>query len=118
MAQKLIKINCNLTGETLSIYEDYYNKKVKQYGSEEILQKFYIKNKIISLLNKGHNLQDISVLLGFTLDENKKDYYEELVKFHYNGSLIPKIKSDSKTTFVETDPEVKKFINNWKNYVK
>lgn len=118
MAQKLLKLKCNLTGELLSIYEDYYNKKVTQYGSEDTLKKFYIKNKIITLLNKGHNLQDIAILLGFTLDENKKDYYEELIKFHYNGTLIPKVKSESKTTFIETNPEVKTFINNWKSYVE
>lgn len=114
----MIKIKCNLTGDVLSVNEENYAKKVKQYGSEDTLTKFYIKNKIIKLLNKGHGLQDISVLLGFTLDENKKDYYEELVKYHYNGTLIPKSHTESKTTFIETHPKVKEFITNWKNYVK
>lgn len=69
------------------------------------------------MLKKGHSLQDVAALMGFDIDESKKDYYEELTKFHYNETLIPKIHTESKTTFVETDPQVKEFINSWKEYV-
>ena len=31
----LKKITCNLTGKTIQIYEDYYNKKIKQYGKDK-----------------------------------------------------------------------------------
>ena len=45
MSQKLKKIKCNLTGKIIQIYKDYYDKKVAQYGGEELLEKFYIQNK-------------------------------------------------------------------------
>lgn len=115
MSQKLIKITCNLTGKTMAIYEDYYSKKVLQYGSEEDLKKFYIQNKIISLIKSGHNIEDISNLFGFQINKEKINYYDELIAFHRGNSLSSVIK-DSKTTFMETDPDVSDFINRWLNY--
>lgn len=115
MSQKLIKITCNLTGKSMSIYQDYYNKKVTQYGSEEELKKFYIQNKIISLIKSGHSIEDISNLLNFKINKENTEYYDELITFHRGNSLAASIK-DSKTTFMETDRDVANFINNWVNY--
>lgn len=112
MSLKLIKITCNLTGKAMSIYEDYYAKKIAQYGSEENLKKFYIQNKIINLIKSGHSIQDISNLLGFSINKDKVDYYTELVEFHRDKSLSAVIK-ESKTTFIETDSDVSDFINSW-----
>jgi hypothetical protein len=115
MSQKLIKIKCNLTNKTISIYEDYYNKKVNQYGSEENLQKFYIQNKIINLIKSGQPFDYIVELFGIKVDENNTEYYKELIDFHRGKSLSSVIK-DSTTTFMETDDEVSNFIKNWINY--
>lgn len=112
MSLKLIKITCNLTGKSMSIYEDYYEKKIAQYGSRENLKKFYIQNKIINLIKSGHSIQDISNLLGFSINKDKIDYYSELVEFHRDKSLSAVIK-ESKTTFIETDSDVSDFINSW-----
>lgn len=115
MSQKLIKITCNLTGKTMAIYEDYYNKKIAQYGSEENLKKFYIQNKIINLIKTGRDIQDIANLFSFTINKDKADYYAELIEFHRDKSLSAVIK-ESKTTFMETDPDVSAFINSWISY--
>lgn len=115
MSQKLVKITCNLTGKTMSIYEDYYAKKVAQYDGEENLKKFYIQNKIINLIKTGHNIQDIANLLSFSINKDKVDYYAELVEFHRDKSLSAVIK-ESKTTFIETDSDVSDFINSWISY--
>lgn len=115
MSQKLIKITCNLTGKSMSIYEDYYAKKVTQYEGEDNLKKFYIQNKIINLIKSGHNIEDISNSMGFKINKDKSEYYNELVDFHRGKSLSTVIK-DSKTTFIETDPDVSEFINNWINH--
>lgn len=113
-----IKIVCNLTGMKMGIYEDYYNKKIQQYGSEENLKKYYIQNKIITMIRRGRSIEDLAALFGFKLDESKKDYYNELIEFHNkdNKSMIKQtLKKESKTTFVETDASVKDLINRWKN---
>lgn len=116
MSQKLKKIKCNLTGKILQIYEDYYDKKVIQYGGEENLQKYYIQNKIITLIKSGHSIDSIAQLFGFQLHKESNEYYNELIEFHRGKSLSAVIK-ESTTTFMETDPLVKNFINNWLEYV-
>lgn len=116
MSQKLKKIKCNLTGKVLQIYEDYYDKKVIQYDGEENLQKYYIQNKIITLIKSGHSIDSIAQLFGFQLHKENNEYYNELIEFHRGKSLSAVIK-DSTTTFMETDPLVKNFINNWLEYV-
>lgn len=115
MSQKLKKIKCNLTGKTLQIYEDYYNKKISQYGSEENLQKYYLQNKIINLIKSGQPIDYIAELFGFKIDSEKSEFYKELIEFHRGKSLSAVIK-DSTTTFIETDDEVSNFIKNWINY--
>jgi hypothetical protein len=99
----------------MAIYEDYYAKKVTQYGSEDNLKKFYIQNKIINLIKSGHNIQDIANLLSFSINKDKLNYYTELVDFHRDKSLSVVIK-ESKTTFMETDSDVSDFINSWITY--
>lgn len=115
MSQVLKKIKCNLTGKPLQIYEDYYNKKIAQYGSEENLHRYYLQNKIINLIKSGQAIDYIAELFGFEIFEDKTEFYKELIEFHRGRSLSSIIK-DSTTTFVETDIEVKNFIKNWINY--
>lgn len=116
MSQKLKKIKCNLTGKILQIYNDYYDKKVAQYNGEENLQKYYIQNKIITLIKSGHSIDSIAQLFGFEIHKENIKYYNELIEFHRSKNLSVAIK-DSSTSFMETDPLVKNFINNWLEYV-
>lgn len=113
---KRIKLVCNLTGVAMSIDEDYYAKKVKQYESEDNLKKFYIQNKIITMIKKGRSIEDLAVLFGFAVDSEKIEYYNELVAFHNkDNSMLKQPKKESKTTITETDERVKNLINKWKD---
>ena len=116
MSQKLIKITCNLTGKTMAIYEDYYDKKVVQYGGEEALKKFYIQNKLINLIKAGHDISDIATSMKFELNNDKLDYYKELIEFH-RGSAFSIVKEECTQT-ISTDPDVMDFINRWISYGK
>ena len=115
MSQKLKKIKCNLTGKVIQIYEDYYKKKVEQYGSEELLEKFYIQKKIISLIKNGQDINAISNLFNFEICEDKIPYYKELINFHTKNKYL-NLNKDNLISFDETDENVKKFINNWIEY--
>lgn len=113
---KRIKLVCNLTGVAMSIDEDYYAKKVKQYESEDNLKKFYIQNKIITMIKKGRSIEDLAALFGFAVDPEKIEYYNELVAFHNkDNSILKQPKKESKTTITETDERVKNLINKWKD---
>lgn len=113
---KRIKLVCNLTGAAMSIDEDYYAKKVKQYENEDNLKKFYIQNKIITMIKKGRSIEDLAALFGFSVDSEKIEYYNELVAFHNkDNSMLKQSKKESKTTITETDERVKNLINKWKD---
>lgn len=114
MKEKLIKIKCNLTDKIYSFYESYYNQKIKQYGSEENLKKFYIQNKIISFIKKGHDIYSISELFGFNFDKEREDYYKELIGFHRKNLIQYNVNEN--VTFIETDPKVTNLIENWIKY--
>lgn len=111
-------LTCNLTHKTISIYQDYYESKIKQYGSEEKLKKFYIQSKIINLLKRGYSLDSIANSLGFEFDTSKEAYYEELTKFHrYNNSFVPTSKKAEKITYLKTDKSVSDFIARFQKVV-
>ncbi len=114
MKEKLIKIKCNLTNKVYSFYESYYNQKITQYGSEENLKKFYIQNKIISFIKKGHDITSLGELFGFDVDKNNEEYYKELITYHRKNLIQYNVNEN--ITFIETDPEVTNLIKNWINY--
>ena len=109
---KLVKIVCNLTGETLSIAPDYYEKKIKQYGSEDNLKKFYLQSKIIKMIQRGHTLEALANSFGFELDPSKEEYYKELIDFHKQGTVPIKLnQAETKVSFLKTDEGVKDFLH-------
>lgn len=116
---KLITLTCNLTGDKVSIYPEYYVSKIKQYKTEENLKKFYISYKIITLLRRGYSLESIANSSGFTLDESKVEYYNELVKFHKSNNALAFVKDkDAKVSFLKTDPKVKEFIKRFSSVIQ
>lgn len=112
MTPKLKKIKCNLSNKVISIYEDYYNKKIAQYGNEENLKKYYIQSKIISLIKSGHSIKNIAELIGFEYNPEKEDYYKELIKF-YRGNIL---EVQNKNTD-DTDEEIIDFIRRWEKFI-
>lgn len=110
----LIKLKCNLTGYEMQIYEDYYVKKVKQYKSEENLKKYYIQNKIIGLIKAGHPFEYIANLLNFEYKKENESFYKELREFHSTNFG----ENTTKSSFIETDDNVKNFIENWIKFNK
>lgn len=112
MTPKLKKIKCNLSNKVISIYEDYYDKKIAQYGNEENLKKYYIQSKIISLIKSGHSIRNIAELIGFEYDPEKEDYYKELIKFHRGNILEVQDKNTD-----EIDEEIIDFIRRWEKFV-
>lgn len=115
MSKKILKkIKCNLTGYEMQIYEDYYDKKVKQYGSEENLLKYYIQNKIINLIKAGHDFDYIAKLFNFEYKKENEPFYKELRKFYSTNFG----ENNNKNSFVETDPDVKNFIDGWITFNK
>ena len=113
---KNIKLTCNLTGDFRYVSEELYEKLAKQYGSVQDLEKYYVKKEISLLIKRGSNIHDISILHGFEYDKEKQSYYAELVQFHGKEQLVKLERKESKTHTIETDEDVKQFMEDWKRY--
>lgn len=105
-------LTCNLTGDVSSMSEELYTKKILQYGGEENLKKYFVKGNIITLLSKGNDVKECSELLSFPYVEENEKYYKELTKFY--NILNAEKKTSKSTDLIETDEDVKDFIESWK----
>lgn len=108
-----IQLTCNITGSTVSVKTNTktYKEKLKQFGNENNLRKYFVLTKIAKEISNGKQLSSIAESFGCALDKNKEDYYKELVKYYKKGGLV---QLDTKITFSQTDEDVKDFINRLK----
>lgn len=109
-----IQLMCNLTGAKSTVKTDTqsYKNKIKQFGSEDNLKKYYVQAKIAKEISNGKQLSSIAESFGFTLDESKEDYYKELVKYYKKSGLV---QIDTKINFLQTDDDVKEFMEKLRN---
>ena len=106
------KLSCIITGKTITINEEYYSKKVQEYGSEQLLASQYACKQAKNLLIRGYSVDEIRALLKV---ERKMPVI--------NSSVIDAIRSannaddiDSQMVSVKkSDPEVATFIANIRN---
>lgn len=106
------KLSCIITGKTIVINDDYYNKKVTEFSSETDLQQRYVCRQAKNLLLRGYGVDEIRSLLKV---ERKLPSIDE--------SLIKKIRQEADEDIVrfesistkKSDPEVAAFIANIRN---
>lgn len=108
------KLKCIVTGKTLLPSEDYYLKKVEKTGSEEKLHKEYICKEAKDLLYKGLTVEQVRKELNIKeeLPEVDQKIIDNLFKDEYGIKRTTMFNSVTSYTHLETDIEVKKFINN------
>lgn len=105
-----VQLVCNLTGAKSTVKSDTksYQDKLKQFGSEDNLKKYYVQSKIAKELANGKQLSSIAESFGFALDESKEEYYKELVKYYKKGGLV---QLETKINFLQTDDDVRDFMS-------
>jgi CRISPR/Cas system-associated endonuclease/helicase Cas3 len=109
--RKTRKLVCNVTGRKLFTSKDYYEKKVKTAGTEEILHKTYMCREAKDLLKKGYTVENVQETLGTKYTCNLSD--SEIRDIIGNkSSLRINTSEDNKIDVIKTDPKVKKFIEN------
>lgn len=106
------KLSCIITGKTITINQEYYDKKVQEFGSEQALIEQYTCKQAKSLLVRGYGVDEIRALL-------KVDRKMPVI----NDSIIQAIRCDNDADDLATqtvsvkksDPEVAAFITNIRN---
>jgi len=109
------KLTCIITGKTITVGNEYFEKKVSQYGTEEKLRNLYVSRQVKSLLKRGYKINEIKNLLKIS-DENSLDISDKMVKD------ILKINDDETAIYEnisikKSDPEVIEYINSIRSYL-
>ena len=72
------KLTCIITGKSITVGNEYFDKKVKDFGSEERFQSLYVSRQAKGLLKRGYKVKEIRDLLKIT--EDLKEITEKTVK--------------------------------------
>lgn len=110
---KTKKLKCIITGRILAASIEYYTKKLEKVGSEENLHKTYICREAKDLLSKGFTVDQVKQQLGAN-EENidiPESILKELTTNEFGLKKNTMFTGISSFTHIETDPEVKDFIN-------
>jgi len=106
------KLTCVITGRTLVIDNNYYDKKVTEYGSADNLQKLYACRQAKNLLKKSYSVPEVRDLLKVEL--SLPAIPEEIVSDIIGKNTEEQFTFDQ-SVFKKSDPLVTTFIANIKN---
>jgi hypothetical protein len=114
--KKTRKLICNVTGRILFAGKDYYTKKVKNAGSEDILHNTYICREAKQLLKKGYELAYVKDILGIELGFEQQLTEAQITEIICTNDPSLKLRlnncNNTQLGVIKTDPDVKKFIKN------
>lgn len=104
------QICCVITGKTITVSNEYFDKKVSDFGSEEKLNSLYVSRQAKNLLKRGYSSKEIRSLLKITkqLPDISSDKVKEILKITDDDNNLDKI------NIKKSDPEVEEFIKNLK----
>lgn len=111
---KTKKITCIVIGKTTLVNSDYYAKKLEKCGDDEdLFHKTYICKEAKDLLKQGFSVDQIRKKYNVTdLPPIDMEYIEKLTTNKYGLKKDTTFSTITSFTVFETDPDVKKFINN------
>jgi hypothetical protein len=109
------KLSCVITGKTITVSNEYYDKKIKEFGTESKLNSLYVSRQVKNLLKRGYKVNEIKNLLKVE-DQDLPEVTDSMVK------SILRIKDEESNTYENTsvkksDPEVQEYITFLRSYL-
>lgn len=105
------KLTCIITGKSVVINKDYYDKKVSEAGSEQALHETYACKQAKSLLKRGYSVSEIRKLLNATDATNQVSDATIRKIVSNNKDVINTLDNVSSFSAIQTDDDVKQYIN-------
>ena len=109
------KLKCIVTGRQLIATKEYYKRKVEKVGDEQKLHDTYICREAKNLLKQGTSIDKVRELLGSDITTPvDQDIIDQMLQEEKSTKIrrVNNIVSTSKSLNIQTDPQVKKFIQN------
>lgn len=108
---------CIISGNKYLFAQEYYNKKVEEYGSVDDLKRYYVSKKVKSLLSRSYSVQEIRNILSIDastlLPVDDQRILDIVAYYKLKGNNVsPSRKPNAALFNNKTDPEVTVFINN------
>ena len=111
------KLACIITGKTIVINKDYYDKKVTEAGDEPALLETYVCKQAKSLLKRGYSVHEIRKLLNAThIDTNISDATIRKILSNNKDNPIASFENVNAFSAIQTDADVKMYINKLKQH--
>ena len=114
--KKTTQIACIITGKTTTLTKEYFERKVSEYGSEQLLHDQYICKQAKSMLKRGYSMQEVQDVLGSP--NSQVSLTDEQVKVLISGedseNFSPSQPLESVNIIVQ--PHVRDFIDKLKQY--
>lgn len=110
------KLTCIITGKSVVINKDYYEKKVAEAGDEQSLLETYACKQAKSLLKRGYSVNEIRKLLNAT--ELTTNVSEATIRkiVSNNKDAITAFENVNSFSAIQTDEDVKQYINTLKQH--
>ena len=102
------KLCCLITGKVVTVGNEYYDKKILEYGTEEKYNSLYVSRQAKNLLKRGYKVKEIRDLLKS--EEDLPEVTDKKVK------EILSIDDEETTTYEnssikKSDPDVSEYIS-------
>lgn len=109
------KLSCVITGKTITVSNEYYDKKVSEFGTEDKLNSLYVSRQVKNLLKRGYKVKEIKNLLKVE-GKNLPEITDSMVKD------ILRVKDEDTNSYEnlsikKSDPEVVEYINTLRSYL-
>ena len=114
--KKTTQVACIITGKTTPFTKEYLERKVNEYGSEEMLHQKYICKQAKSMLKRGYTIQEVQGVLGASniklnmTDEQIKSIVQEKDSENFN------ISQPVESVNIAVQPHIRDFIDKLKKY--
>jgi|688.fasta_scaffold1787222_1 hypothetical protein len=106
------KLTCVVTGKSIIVGNEYFQKKLLQFGSQDILNELYVSRQVKSLLKRGYKIQEVRDLLKINSDDKGLKPSSDI-----DLKKILKIDDESSETdnIKKSDPDVIEYIKKLKS---
>jgi hypothetical protein len=109
------KITCIITGKSITVSNEYYDKKVSEFGTEDKFNSSYISRQVKNLLKRGYKVKDVKKLLKIE-DDSLPEISEAKLKtiLKMNDDDIPDMESSS---IKKSHPDIVEYIKTLREYL-
>ena len=111
-------ITCLISGKKFTFTNEYFLKRVEEYGDPETFKKYFVTKKVLSLIYRGYNAAEIRNILaieGGGLVDTESPEIKSIILYHTMRVESTAKRTSNNFATHKSDEDVTIFINNIKD---